>query len=111
MTDTEPAAQVRLVPAHRAGPGLPGPAIEAARTAGWAVTHEPDGNVRAEGTDGELHLAWLPETDTGPLWVIENTAHPAWQITADDNTPAEFLAALITTITATGPRDPDRDRA
>src|SRR5438445_1634 len=110
MTDTESAAAVRLVPAHRAGAGLPGPAIEAARTAGGAVTNEPDGTVRAVTTNGDLHLAWLPETDTGPLWVIEHTAHPAWQITADDNTPAEFLAALITTITTTGPLDPDRDR-
>ena len=110
MTDTEPAAQARLVPAHRAGPGLPTPALQAARAAGWSVTDEPDGNVRAVSHDGDLHLGFLPEADTGPLWVIENTAHPAWRITADDNTPAELLAALITAITTTGPLDPDRDR-
>jgi hypothetical protein len=115
MTDTEPAPAtegtgVPLVPAHRAGAGLPAPAIEAARSAGWAVTDDPDGNVRAVSDDGELQLGFLPETDTGPLWTITCTAHPAWEITADDNTPAEFLAVLITAITTTGPLDPDRDR-
>ena len=116
MTDTEPAhtvdnTAVRLVPAHRAGAGLPGTALEAARNAGWAVTHDQDSNAHALSPDGELHLGFLPETDTGPLWLIENTAHPAWQITADDNTPAEFLAALITAVTTAAPLDPDRDQA
>ena len=115
MTDTEsaPAAEstgVPLVPAHRAGAGLPDTAIDAARAAGWAVTHDRDSNAHAVSVDGDLHLGFLPETDTGPLWVIESTAHPAWQITADDNTPAEFLAALITAITTAGPLDPDRDQ-
>ena len=113
MTDTEPApaaTDVPLVPAHRAGPGLPDTALDAARTAGWTVTHDRDSNAHAVSADGDLHLGFLPETDTGPLWLIEHTGHPAWQITADDNTPAEFLAALITAITTTGPLDPDRDQ-
>ena len=112
MTDTtaEPATQAGFVPAHRAGAGLPATALDAARAAGWAVGNDPDGNAHAESPDGELHLGFWPETDTGPLWTITCTAHPAWEITADDNTPAEFLAALIAAITTAGPLDPDRDR-
>ena len=114
MTDTEPAptaqAEARLVPAHRAGAGLPTAALDAARIAGWAVADDPHGNVHAVSPDGELHLHFLPEADTGPLWLITSTAHPMWEITADDDTPAEYLAALIIAITTTGPLDPDRDR-
>ena len=115
MTDTEQATaadtEAALVPAHRAGAGLPAAALDAARAAGWVLIEDEDGNVRADSADGQLHLDFLPETDTGPLWLIRATTHPAWQITADDNTPAEFIAALITAITTTGPLDPDRDRA
>ena len=114
MADTAPLPAeppAPLEPAHRAGAGLPGTALDAARAAGWAVTHDQNSNTHAISPDSEVHLDFLPESDTGPLWVIGNTAHPAWQITADDNTPAEFLAALITTITTAAPLDPDRDQA
>lgn len=112
MTDTtaEPAAQAQPVPAHRAGAGLPDTALRAARAAGWGVTHDEHGNVHATSPDGEVHLGFWPESDTGPLWTITCTTHPAWEITADDNTPAEFIAALITAITTAGPLDPDRDQ-
>lgn len=112
MTDTAPTPtpDVPLVPAHRAGAGLPGTAIDTARNAGWAVADDPHGNVHAVSPDGELHAHFLPEADTGPLWLIKSTAHPMWEITADDETPAEYLAALITAVTTAGPLDPDRDR-
>lgn len=113
MTDTtaEPAAPAGRVPAHRAGAGLPATALDAARAAGWSETRDEDANVHAASPDDEVHLGFWPETDTGPLWTLTCTAHPAWQITADDNTPAEFLAALVTAVATTGPLDPDRDRA
>ena len=113
--DTEaepvPVAEARLVPAHLAGAGLPGTAFDAARAAGWLFAQDNDANVCAVSDDGDLHLQWLPEVNPGPLWVIVHSAEPAWRITADDQTPAEFIAALITAITTTGPLDPDRDRA
>lgn len=120
MTDTEttaapapepaPAAEDLRVPAHRAGAGVPAPALQAARNAGWLMTHDEHGNARAESPDGELELAYRPEVYPGPLWIIGCTAHPQWMITADTDTPAEFIAALITAITTAAPLEPGRWR-
>lgn len=112
MTDTEQApadTQVALVPAHRAGAALPGEALDTVRDAGWAAVQDQDGNYRCESADGQLHLDYLPEVEHGPLWVISSTADPAWRITADDETPVEFIKALITAVITAGPLDP-RDR-
>ena len=115
MTDTQPVPAPAHagwpVPAHRAGPGLPGAALDAARAAGWAVTTDPDGNTRAVSPNGDLGLAYQPEVYPGPLWVIGSTAFPAWAITAERDTPAEFIAALITTIASAAPLDMYRERA
>jgi len=67
MTDTDQAAtadtEAELVPAHRAGAGLPAAAFAAARAAGWVFTEDEDANVRADSPDGDLHLEWLPEVN------------------------------------------------
>lgn len=108
MTDTQPApdTEVELVPAHRAGAGLPGEVLDTVRDAGWAAEQDEDGNYRCESPDGQLYLAYLPEVDHGALWALGSSADPAWQITADDETPAEFIKALIITVITAEPLDP-----
>lgn len=115
MTDTEqaPAADTEAepVPAHLAGPGLPGTALEAVRAAGWTIAGHDDGEACATSPDGCMHLAWTPERADGPVWELACKAERPWLITADANTPAEFITALITAITTAGPLNPGRDRA
>jgi hypothetical protein len=124
------------VPGYAAGPGYPTPALTAAAAAGWTTFQDGLANVTCTSPDKRARLQFGPETVRyarcrDRLWQVSYTADPIgtstpgtahWSATFGDNTPAEAIAAFLTTLTgsveqrmhgdahtplyATGPGDP-----
>lgn len=105
-----------LVARPLAGPGIAGTALNVLGRQGWNTIHDEVGNAYLVSPDHRVIAAFLPERNefapAGPLWVIRaygelNAAE--WEATFTDKTPAEFIAAFLTDLTAPEPLDPGRD--
>jgi hypothetical protein len=93
-----------LVPPYAAGAGIPTPALDAARAAGWHMFEDELANVTFTSPDGQCSLEFGPETDryrhdVDRLWVAEHRPEPGsergWAAHFGADVPAEAIAAFI----------------
>ncbi|WP_169739821.1 DUF317 domain-containing protein [Actinospica robiniae] len=108
MTPAFPIPAPLLVPPYAAGGGIPAPALEAARAAGWTRSEDEASTVTLTSPDGRCHLEFGPETerylqDADRLWVAEYRPEPGgergWAAHFGDDVPAEAIAAFIRVLT------------
>lgn len=97
-----------LVPPYAAGAGIPAPALDAVRAAGWAWFQDELANVTYTSPDGRCSLEFGPETDryrhdAERLWVAEYRPEPGgergWAAHFGADVPAEAIAAFVRVLT------------
>ncbi|WP_169740005.1 DUF317 domain-containing protein [Actinospica robiniae] len=97
-----------LAPPYAAGGGMPTPALEAARAAGWDRSEDEAGNLTYRSPDGRCHVEFGPETDrysrdADRLWVAEYRPEPGgergWAAHFGEDVPAEAIAAFLRALT------------
>lgn len=106
MPETDQTAPI-TVPGYAAGPGIPTPALEALRDAGWTRYEDGEGDVTYVSPDGAASARFAPEiAPPDPLWALAYTdpdpyakSPRSWKATFGSNTPAEAIAAFVAALT------------